>query len=372
MHLKSSKPDTQPQIKMSSDENTEIKAVCHCGQLSAAVDVPTKALPVDLWLCSCNTCRKLSGQLNVTFISLPKPSKKLRIQGNATRYATSTGPAGCTRGFCPTCGALIFDDSEDPDRVGLYAGPLTKVEGIAELKGTIYVGDTKDGGVSEWLPNLPAHATEPRDPGKYESLYQPAKHVSGEKLHCQCHCGGVEFWVTRPGPESRIPPFFVNQCFEPRVSKSDPPPPDLKWWIRDNDKKWAALLCLCNSCRQTSGGDIQPWAFVPIQNMFQKDGSPVSFQMGTLKEYRSREGIRRYFCGTCSANVFFVREGDDLIDLSIGIADAESGARAEEWFAWTHIVSYDEFAQNKALAQELEAGMQAWAQRTGKSTTSLE
>ncbi|KAL9101994.1 MAG: hypothetical protein Q9187_009177, partial [Circinaria calcarea] len=51
----------------------------------------------------------------------------------------------------------------------------------------------------------------------------------------------------------------------------------------------------------------------------------------------------------------------DLIDVSIGLMEAESGARAEEWLEWARDkVSYAEFAQNKPLISSLNAGLKAW------------
>lgn len=349
-------------------EHTSIKAACHCGQLTAAVDVPTRELPLQVWLCSCDTCRRSSGTLAITCVFLPNDRGEIQYKGEAVRYSTSTGPAGLVRCFCGTCGTFVYDDSEDRSRVGFYAGALTKAEGIVEVKGYLFKKDARDGGIADWLLNIPSYDGDPVQQASYEPTSDPKKHPYGEHLHCRCLCIGVEFWVTRPGPESHIPTPYVNDCIEPGYDPERPPPQTLKWWIRGNGKKYPAFLCMCNDCRQCSGCDIVPWGYVPLPNMIQKDGSPANYSMGTLKHYRSSEGIKRYFCDTCGGKVFFVRDDSQLVNLSLGIADAQTGSRAEEWFAWTHEVCHEELAQNQLLARELHLGLEAWNRRTGKST----
>ena len=84
--------------------------------------------------------------------------------------------------------------------------------------------------------------------------------------------------------------------------------------------------------------------------------------MGTLKQYNSSEGIWRAFCGVCGAVVFYHNDKrPDLIDVSVGLMEAESGARAEEWLEWSRDeVSYAEYAQNKSLIESLNTGLKAW------------
>lgn len=84
--------------------------------------------------------------------------------------------------------------------------------------------------------------------------------------------------------------------------------------------------------------------------------------MGTLKRYESAKGIRREFCGTCGATCFWHSdERPGLIDVSVGLLEADTGARAEEWLAWcTERVSFAEHAQNKSLISNLGKGLKAW------------
>ncbi|MCJ1264680.1 hypothetical protein MMC22_004554 [Lobaria immixta] len=355
---------------------TEVKVACHCSQLSATVEVPTHDLPLKIWMCSCDTCRYSTGMLAITCAFLPKGYQNFKVTGKAARYATSQGPAALIRCFCGTCGTFVYEDSPDKARVSLCAGAMTKVKGVAEIAGLAFAGDTRDGGISEWLPNIKAYDQDVAPRGDYTPNSPARKHPYGENLHCKCHCGGVDFWITRPHNESHhLSSGGVNDCFEPDFKPTpERPAESVNWWIRGGEKKYAALLCMCNACRQTTGFDVQPWAYVPLVNMVLKDGSPLKLsRITTLKQYSSSKGVDRYFCGTCGANVFFVKHvRPKLLDFSVGLADAESGARAEEWFEWTHILSDAEFAQKKQLAKELEEGLEQWSKRTGKSAVKVQ
>lgn len=50
-----------------------------------------------------------------------------------------------------------------------------------------------------------------------------------------------------------------------------------------------------------------------------------------------------------------------MIDVAIGLLDAPSGSRAEEWLAWRkREPSYTEDAVNKQLCKELTEGYLKW------------
>lgn len=86
--------------------------------------------------------------------------------------------------------------------------------------------------------------------------------------------------------------------------------------------------------------------------------------MGTLKRYENVEGIWRDFCGTCGATCFWHSdERPDLIDVSVGLLEADTGARAEDWLDWcTERVSFEEHAQNRSLVSNLRKGLKAWGE----------
>ena len=73
------------------------------------------------------------------------------------------------------------------------------------------------------------------------------------------------------------------------------------------------------------------------------------------------------FCGTCGALVFYhdVAQRPHMVDAAVGLLDAPSGSRAEEWLSWSQREpSYISDAENKKLAEGLRAGYLKWAQST--------
>ena len=94
---------------------------CLCGKISYRVD----AEPLYAGHCFCDNCRRVSGSGHITLFGVPKA--KLRIDGELATYAFVGGSGKTvTRAFCPTCGALIFSQSEarPPDVVNVAAGTL--------------------------------------------------------------------------------------------------------------------------------------------------------------------------------------------------------------------------------------------------------
>lgn len=156
----------------------------------------------------------------------------------------------------------------------------------------------------------------------------------------------------------------------PFHSGSSHNPQDEKWWLRASGTKYFAGTCACSSCRLASGNEIQTWAFIPKINIRHIDNSPLDFamEMGTLKQYESSKGVYRNFCGTCGATVFWHDETRlELIDVSVGLLEAGTGVRAEEWLEWAgERVSFAEEGQNRSLVGKLEEGIRTWAKAKGK------
>ena len=72
---------------------------CHCGRLRYRFDAPL----TDIAHCHCSVCRRSSGGILTTWITVPLASFQW-LAGTPTEYASS---ATCTRSFCPTCGAHL-------------------------------------------------------------------------------------------------------------------------------------------------------------------------------------------------------------------------------------------------------------------------
>ncbi|KAH8590845.1 hypothetical protein B0O99DRAFT_691155 [Bisporella sp. PMI_857] len=352
-----------------------ITAACACGAFSYTWSYPASALPFPRALCLCTTCRKLSGSVGISYINLAKdPSldpSDYDFDPDAYKLVSYKTSDALTRYFCGTCGAHVAVGREKPEGQGriysIATGLWDRTEGVIRWSGCKYVADTLDGGVSIWL------RTAFDDPAGHErslsrwllqdsgtevppSQLRKLKRKEGEgrekeRLEGSCHCGGVRFWISRPGEESRkVWSPFPDLMVPYHGSASSANPENETWWLRDNDTKYLA---------GTYGFEIQPWAFVPKCNIFQGDGEPLDYKFGTLKRYDSSEGVWREFCGTCGATVFWhCAERPDLVDVSAGLLDPEEGARAEGWLDWwTKRVSFREMAVSKSLVDSLELGL---------------
>lgn len=245
-------------------------------------------------------------------------------------------------------------------------------QGVVRLEKQIFVGDARDGGLSVWMDEVDAwegFSLVSRKVGggkadwKEERLKERSKEGERE-LQAHCLCKGVRFKITRPDELSARLTAPRGDIVGPATTNDDGSIDDEAWWLRENGTKYLGGTCACNECRLASGFDIQTWAFVPKANIKQLDGKPLDFSAGTLKRYDSSEGVYREFCSRCGATVFWHSDSrPDLIDVSVGLLDAEEGARAESWLGWeTERVSFQEEAQNKDLISKLAAGLKRWGE----------
>lgn len=354
---------------------TTITATCACGTFNLKVELPDESLPIDCALCLCNSCRNVTGSCASSRIAIP-PSQKIQtsdfdLTAHNTSYET-------TYYFCSTCGSHVLYKSAKQESWQLSTGILERTEGIVNWKGCKWVADTLDGGISVWLKVIEGAAgvsrplrrwmlgdTKDGDLVPHSSLKAlPAKdHTQipeDRRLQAKCHCGGVKFYITRPNESSKKvwsphPDLMVpyHSTISAKNTANDP------WWLQENDTKYLAGTCACTSCRLNLGAEIQTWAFIPKPNIFQDDGNPLGFSMGTLRTYASSEGVWREFCRVCGATVFWhCAERPDVIDVSAGLFDREKGARVEEWLSWWKgRVSFRELCVSHSLVDSLESGM---------------
>lgn len=72
---------------------------CHCGALRYRLEGDL----TDVAHCHCSICRRVSGGLVVTWLTLPRKGFQW-MAGEPKRYVA---PASCTRFFCGDCGAHV-------------------------------------------------------------------------------------------------------------------------------------------------------------------------------------------------------------------------------------------------------------------------
>ena len=349
-------------------ETTDIRIVtfgCACRQVTGSFKAHERDLPLPLTLCHCYTCRHQSGLMCITGASLP-PGTEFDVKGPLAVYKASED---LSRFFCSNCGANVYMDDKDSKKE-ISTGVLESAEGLVRLDHHIYVADTKDGGLRDWLPGMEAwegyrEVSKKLDADWKDGSLEASSGEKAQELHAHCRCKGVSFKITRPDESSASISAPRGDIVGPPTTKEDKI--SSAWWLRENGTKYLGGTCACSDCRLVSGYDIQTWAFVPKANILQLDGKPLDFSAGTLKCYNSSKGVYREFCSKCGATVFYHSDSrPDLIDVSAGLLDAEEGARAESWLGWkTERVSFEEEAQNKDLIKNLGAGLKQWGEAKG-------
>jgi hypothetical protein len=266
---------------------------------------------------------------------------------------------------------LVYSGAIDEIKVPKHES-LTRLERVVEHE---FVGDTIDGGMATCLDQVNGSqvAMRARGPGSNKvgdglddiqrNLARSDKDIdvaqTEDTLKARCHCGGVQYQVTRPNAESEKAWSSWPDLIIPAKSGHTDNADDVKWFLRTNNTKYLAGTCACRSCRLGSGSPIQTWAFIPKVNILQLDGKPLDYAMGTIKQIESSKGVFRNFCGRCGANVFWhCLQRPDLIDVSVGLLRAPEGARASSWLEWwTERVSFKEDALDQGLIEDLERGL---------------
>jgi hypothetical protein len=354
---------------------------CLCGCAKQEVTLVAEAFPTKACLCHCDTCRSTSGMLCTIYLGLASPPTSL---ASLTNYNSSQRISRC---FCSTCGAHVFAEDKSTGEYWVCSGTVEHSRDVVKITHHERIGDTRDGGLATFLTRcgqdgLAAYAgdseqqimdptndrgdEEPKLMERGAHFIAPAESQAPPLTHrenvlAQCHCGGVKYYVTPPNELSRKLSSPWPDLLVPYHSGSPENKQDIKWWMRAEDTKFLAGLCVCRSCRLAAGFPIQSWAFIPKANITKRDSTPLDFSLGSLQQYESSPGIFREFCSTCGATVFWhCEERPDLIDVSVGLLRSKSGARAEDLLEWeTGRVSFKEEALDQELVTSLELGLQA-------------
>ncbi|PPQ87333.1 hypothetical protein CVT25_002084 [Psilocybe cyanescens] len=305
-----------------------------------------------------------------------------------TKYETYSPDV--TRYFCSSCSALLFWVPHRPseeDHWTVSTGALERTDGVVKLGYHIWIGDTLDGGLADhlrtvdgvqltWFKGEPGSEELPVGWNAVEKrVTSNTIDAKEELLHAHCHCGMIKFAITRPTEASLLPSAPYPDLLYPhntshlsKISNLH----DEKWWLRpanlSTPTKYLAGHCMCNTCRLTSGFEIQSWAFVPLVNIVTPDtGEPLRLakegsRPAGLKQYITSTGKYRESCRTCGATVFSWQiDNADLVSVSVALLDdKKSGVRAENWLEWQrNRVSFKEKAVSQSIAKGLEETMRA-------------
>ncbi|QIW95202.1 hypothetical protein AMS68_000720 [Peltaster fructicola] len=284
---------------------------------------------------------------------------------------------------CRTCGAFVIQssklaDDEDADpkvHWDVMTGTLAEVDGAIELRGHIYLQDTKDGGFADWLTTWRGKDLrrwslyDDRDvmtpAGWRDESSRPIHVKPGDKLHAYCKCGGVQFWIRRAAKSSN------NGEPRPQPSMSgEMCSPALAAWLRADSGKYLACNCSCNSCRLATGKEVTQWAYVRTEDIFQDEAGliPFAVKFGSLKTYQSSPNVTRSFCSVCGAATFFsAAEREGVVDVAVGLLASPDGARAESWLEWRlERLGFrgDTVGRSESIALAIEHGFDQFQKRS--------
>ncbi|KAK4040181.1 hypothetical protein C8A01DRAFT_15903 [Parachaetomium inaequale] len=382
---------------MSSTTNTDtitLKAQCLCRAHSFTTSVPVSALPLKGSSCHCTSCRHVTGALRASDAVWPGPSGDILSAAAAAENGTGTVPLKryphsprVNVLFCGRCGSgLFFEEGwEQGAAAGLgsrpgeakylvFTGALSVDVGGEAWRGGlpplvrgdhIFVGDTVDGGAVGWLRGVngdgePARVwlgrrdkSEEVPPGvawpavgSLPAYGVDLKAAEGNKgdVPIRCHCRGIDL-VLRAGEAQRE--------FEEMQRKGE----ELPWFVDPVTHKGMGSLDACDSCRIAAGSEVYNWTFALLRHISFAGADPQGFpedtahlraatsakegeardpRFGTIAFYASSPDVQRYFCGRCSATLFYaVDERPDIVDVAVGLLDSPDGARAESAISWS-------------------------------------
>ncbi|CAO2652708.1 Nn.00g021190.m01.CDS01 [Neocucurbitaria sp. VM-36] len=329
------------------DDRITLTARCLCEANVFKSEVAKSALPLPANICHCDSCRRVSGALYTTSIRWPEPQSDVDVSKLKVYHFTSN----ISLLFCPTCSTPIFwvtrNDTSRP--LGVWTGALTNVDDdLLKFTDQGFIGDTLDGGASEWLRHPNTDGTENKrykldsEAEDAEELPQqwplPAELTGYEMkkedaIPFHCRCKGVDLRLHRG-------------------NYTDIKEENLPFNIDPKTNKLLASFCGCDSCRLQSGIDVFNWTFAEMKNISfsSQDGNfpghshelkklvdAHDASIGTLSYYASSSDVLRFFCSTCSACIFYACDDrPEIVDIAIGLLEASDGARAEGMLSWIY------------------------------------
>jgi hypothetical protein len=298
--------------------------------------------------------------LCTSYLSLAQPPV---YQGKLRKYSLSEEVSSL---FCERCSCQVFLHHKSADEYLVASGVLQHNGPIIKVLGHRFIGETSDGGLAKFMSkvsfrdiiilNEETGEEQVRTTNADSIPVHPRALQREDKLLVERHCGDVRFFVTSPNPQSEKLSSPWPDVLVPYHSTSSKNAEDIKWWLRQDNTKYLTGLCTCRSCRLSAGFPIQARAFIPRLNIISDDAGPFAMNSGYLRRFESSSNVYRESCKSCGATVFWhSEERPDLINVSVGLLRAQSGARAETWLEWDRSrVSFVEEAVDQELARALE------------------
>lgn len=360
-------------MNRSPGKQTAITARCLCGAHVYKAAVSESSLPLKAVACHCDSCRRQTGGLYFVDTTWPPCLDDPRSDGGVDvsrlkRYDFSKNIALFS---CATCSTLLFcKGPEHDDPLCVLVGALDPTAlGTVAYEDHIFVGDTLDGGAAALLlRNGDGSAIgrwRARRAGESEKLgadwpaaegrtsrapSRPEAKAGPAATRAACVCGGVGFSIRSAAD------LATGGEAEARSAGR----------IEEGTGRYRALICACDQCRLFFSAELTALASVPLSHIEyasggdQRDGRekmafPQSVAalkaavdencsrgshpaLGTLRYYKSSEKVERYFCGICSASVFYAtRDQPDVIQVGVGLLQSPGGgALSESLLAWDY------------------------------------
>ena len=338
-----------PSIKLNTrmsatTSDITLTARCHCSLFNHTFNLPSAAFPLKASVCSCNTCRYVSGHLFASFAVIPLPTPEEAFFKDLIKYESSNT---LSRYFCPRCGASVLNVDKDEWE---FATGILEIDGGLDGKldrVVLWVGDTGDGGAARWINAGKVEGLVGRKMGgrdsqdvtdgmlaAFEKLAESKFLGATDKVVANCHCGDVKFDVLKPDGE-----------------------------------RYAAGLCACESCRRTSGFEINAWVSV-ARDKVQWDKGNFRELLNGCGKYQATEKAERYFCKRCGAQVAYVRDEWNWYEIAGGLLRALEGSRAESILWWNKSdigVEYIEDARDQEFANKIKQGLEATTKPKARS-----
>ncbi|KAF8069084.1 hypothetical protein FPV67DRAFT_1105332 [Lyophyllum atratum] len=199
---------------------TYVEATCQCGLNVFNLAFSTAALPVPNIICHCNTCRHVSGQMARNYAPfqgapLPAGAEETVELSTLATYKTSEH---VTRWSCGNCSANVFTKHTILPDWYVAVSMLQKSDGIVSSKSHVWVSDTLDWGLADYLRAidghvLPRYSTWPKK-GEMEGDILPLgwrttkESTEAEHLRMYCHCKAITHF--HHSPHRRISPPILS------------------------------------------------------------------------------------------------------------------------------------------------------------------